>query len=30
MPYKNRNHIFKDKYFKLKENDVSKTITHHT
>ncbi len=29
MPYKNRNHIFKDKYFKLKENDVSKTITSH-
>jgi len=29
MPYKNRNHIFKDKYFKLNENDISKTITSH-
>src|SRR5690554_939856 len=29
MPYKNRNHIFKDKYFKLDENKVSKTITSH-
>lgn len=29
MPYKNRNHIFKDKYFKLNENEVSKTITSH-
>ncbi|MEO5776755.1 MAG: DNA cytosine methyltransferase [Flavobacterium sp.] len=29
MPYKSRNHIFKDKYFKLKENDVCKTITSH-
>ena len=29
MPYKNRNHIFKDKYFKLSENDVCKTITSH-
>lgn len=29
MPYKNRNHIFKDKYFKLNENDVCKTITSH-
>ncbi len=29
MPYKNRNHIFKDKYFKLRENEVSKTITSH-
>lgn len=29
MPYKTRNHIFKDKYFKLNENDVCKTITSH-
>ena len=29
MPYSNRNHIFKDKYFKLDENKVSKTITSH-
>ena len=29
MPYKNRNHIFKDKYFKLSEDRVSKTITSH-
>lgn len=29
MPYGNRNHIFKDKYFKLNENKVSKTITSH-
>jgi len=29
MPYKSRNHIFKDKYYKLKSNDVSKTITSH-
>lgn len=29
MPYKNRNHIFKDKYFKLKEDEVCKTITSH-
>lgn len=29
MPYKTRNHIFKDKYFKLHENEVSKTITSH-
>lgn len=29
MPYKSRNHIFKDKYFKLKENEVCKTITSH-
>lgn len=27
--YKNRNHIFKDKYYKLKRNEVSKTITSH-
>jgi DNA (cytosine-5)-methyltransferase 1 len=27
--YNNRNHIFKDKYFKLKSNEVSKTITSH-
>lgn len=27
--YTNRNHIFKDKYFKLKNNEVSKTITSH-
>lgn len=29
MPYKSRNHVFKDKYFKLDENEVSKTITSH-
>jgi len=29
MPYKKRNHIFKDKYFKLKYDDVCKTITAH-
>ncbi|MEA2100329.1 MAG: DNA cytosine methyltransferase [Campylobacterota bacterium] len=29
MPYKTRNHMFKDKYFKLDENKVSKTITSH-
>jgi len=29
MPYKTRNHIFKDKYFKLKYDEVSKTITSH-
>lgn len=29
MPYKNRVHIFKDKYYKLKYNDVCKTITAH-
>lgn len=29
MPYSNRNHMFKDKYFKLKESDVCKTITSH-
>ena len=29
MPYKNRNHIFKDKYYKLKRNDICKTITAH-
>ena len=29
MPYKSRNHIFKDKYYKLKPNDVCKTITAH-
>lgn len=29
MPYKRRNGIFKDKYFKLEENKVSKTITAH-
>ncbi|HMQ69810.1 MAG TPA: DNA cytosine methyltransferase [Ignavibacteria bacterium] len=27
--YKSRNHIFKDKYYKLKRNEVSKTITSH-
>lgn len=27
--YNNRNHIFKDKYYKLKRNEVSKTITSH-
>lgn len=29
MPYSNRNHIFKDKYFKLENNKVCKTITAH-
>lgn len=29
MPYKARNHIFKDKYFKLRYDDVCKTITSH-
>ncbi len=29
MPYKNRNNIFKDKYFKLDENQICKTITSH-
>ena len=29
MPYKNRNHIFKDKYYKLDENKPCKTITAH-
>lgn len=29
MPYKSRNDIFKDKYFKLKYDDVCKTITSH-
>lgn len=29
MPYKTRDHIFKDKYFKLDENKVCKTITAH-
>ncbi|HIP13083.1 MAG TPA: DNA cytosine methyltransferase [Arcobacter sp.] len=29
MPYKSRNHMFKDKYFKLNENEYSKTITSH-
>lgn len=29
MPYKHRNHIFKDKYFKLIENQPSRTITAH-
>mgnify|MGYP001237049939 CR=1 FL=1 len=29
MPYKNRSKIFKDKYFKLDNNKVSKTITSH-
>jgi DNA (cytosine-5)-methyltransferase 1 len=29
MPYKTRNHLFKDKYFKLDENKVCKTITSH-
>ncbi|WP_324171646.1 DNA cytosine methyltransferase [Sulfurimonas sp.] len=29
MPYANRNHIFKDKYFKLIEKNPSKTITAH-
>lgn len=29
MPYNNRNNIFKDKYYKLSENDICKTITSH-
>ena len=29
MPYTSRNHIFKDKYFKLKNHDICKTITAH-
>lgn len=29
MPYKRRNHIFKDKYFKLDETQICKTITSH-
>ena len=29
MPYKNRSKIFKDKYFKLDANSISKTITSH-
>ena len=29
MPYASRNHMFKDKYFKLDENQMSKTITSH-
>lgn len=29
MPYKSRSHIFKDKYFKLHPDKVSKTITSH-
>ena len=29
MPYSRRNHIFKDKYFKLEEGKISKTITSH-
>ena len=29
MPYKKRNDIFKDKYFKLAENQICKTITAH-
>lgn len=29
MPYTSRNHIFKDKYFKLREDTVCKTITSH-
>lgn len=29
MPYSSRSHIFKDKYFKLEENKVCKTITAH-
>lgn len=29
MPYKSRNDVFKDKYYKLKPNDVCKTITAH-
>lgn len=29
MPYANRNHIFKDKYYKLIANKPSRTITAH-
>lgn len=29
MPYSHRNHVFKDKYFKLIENEPSRTITAH-
>lgn len=29
MPYKNRNNMFKDKYYKLKDDDVCKTICAH-
>jgi len=29
MPYAGRNHMFKDKYFKLNENERCKTITSH-
>jgi DNA (cytosine-5)-methyltransferase 1 len=29
MPYGSRNHIFKDKYYKLSEDKISKTITSH-
>lgn len=29
MPYTSRNHMFKDKYYKLKPNEVCKTITAH-
>ena len=29
MPYKSRNNVFKDKYFKLSEDQVCKTITAH-
>lgn len=29
MPYSRRNNIFKDKYFKLRENQVCRTITSH-
>lgn len=29
MPYQSRNNIFKDKYFKLSENEICKTITSH-
>jgi len=29
MPYGSRNHMFKDKYFKLDEDKVCKTITSH-
>lgn len=29
MPYASRNHIFKDKYYKLKSDEICKTITSH-
>ena len=29
MPYSSRNHMFKDKYFKLNEREFGKTITSH-